>query len=364
MCSECGKKAKRYHDFRERSWRHLDVMGKKAYFLATQWRVVCGKCGVVAERVPWAEAGSRFTEAMEREVAWMAQRADYSAVAATFRIAWRSVRRVVGRVVGRHRDESWKEKLWVMGVDEISYRRRHKYVTVVVDHLKETVAWAGKDRKAETLERFFEELGAERAAEIDAATMDMWEGYVKVVKEKAPQAQILYDRFHIVRHLNEAVDKIRRELVMGLKGEARRDLRNTKFPLLKSRRNRTAEDWRVLEEQVRANRPLYRAMLLKDDFMDLYTYRSEAAGRKFLKGWLRRVKRSGLEPLKKAARMIEQRAEGILGWITWQVTNGRLEGMNNRIRLLSHRSFGLHSAEALINLVYLCCSGLVIQRPH
>ena len=113
--------------------------------------------------------------------------------------------------------------------------------------------------------------------------MDMWEPYITVVGKKAPQARVIFDRFHIVKHLNEAVDKTRRELVRELKGTARRNLKNTKFPLLKAKHNRSAKDKRVLREQVRANRRLYRAMLLRDDFMDLYTYKTETWAKKFLR---------------------------------------------------------------------------------
>ena len=128
--------------------------------------------------------------------------------------------------------------------------------------------------------------------------MDMWEPYV--IGKKAPQARVIFDRFHIVKHLNEAVDKTRRELVRELKGTARRNLKNTKFPLLKAKHNRSAKDKRVLREQVRANRRLYRAMLLRDDFMDLYTYKTETWAKKFLRGWLRFEARP-------AAKMIRRR---------------------------------------------------------
>ncbi len=328
-------------------------------------RVVCRRCGVVREKVPWADKGSRFTKSFEQEVAWLAQRTDVSAVANYFRVTWRSVRRIIQRVVAEQRDERRElDGLRVIGMDEISYRKRHKYLTVVIDHLSGRVVWAGKERKAKTLLRFFRKLGPQRAAELEAVSMDMWEPYITVVGKKAPQARVIFDRFHIVKHLNEAVDKTRRELVRELKGTARRNLKNTKFPLLKAKHNRSAKDKRVLREQVRANRRLYRAMLLRDDFMDLYTYKTETWAKKFLRGWLRRAMSSRIEPVKRAAKMIRSHFDGVIAWVTWRLSNGRLEGMNNKIRLLSHRSFGLHSAEALISLVYLNCGGLTLERIH
>jgi len=328
-------------------------------------RVFCHRCGLRKEEVPWARWKSRFTKGFEQEVVWLAQRVDLSAVSEYFRITWRSARSIVQRVV----QEQWNEAqrldgLRVVGVDEISYRKHHRYLTVVVDHLSGRVVWAGKDRKAKTLLRFFRKLGPERAAALEAVSMDMWEPYFAVVRKKAPQARVIFDRFHIVKHLNQAVDETRRQLVRTLSGEAPRALKSTKFPLLKAKHNRTKEDRRVLEEQVRANRPLYRAMLLRDDFMDLYTYQREGWAKRFLEGWLHRALRSRLEPVKRVARMIRRHFDGVVGWASWKISNGRLEGMNNKIRLLSHRSFGLHSAEALVSLVYLCCGGLDIQRIH
>ena len=361
-CGGCGRKAPRRHDRAWRSWRHLDVFGWRCYLRYEIWRVRCSRCGVTTEEVPWAAAGSRFTRELEQQVAWLAQRCDLTAVTKYFRISWSSVRRIVDRVVERAWDAgSALDGLRVIGVDEISYRRHHNYLTVVVDQVSGRVVWAGKDRKVKTLLRFFRQLGPERAAQLEAISADMWEPYLIVLRRKAPQARIIFDRFHIVRHLNDAVTQVRQQLIRNADPQTRRDLKNTRFPVLKLPQNRTLRDRRVLEEQVRANRKLYRAMLLKDDFMDLYSYQREGWARRFLHGWLRRVMSSRLAPVKKVARMIRNHLDGVVAWVDWQISNGRLEGMNNRIRLLSHRSFGLHSARALISLVYLCCTGLELN---
>ena len=364
-CGGCGCRVHCRHDRTWRSWRHLDLFGWRTYLRYAIWRVRCPRCGVRTEQVPWAEASSRFTRDFEHQVAWLAQQCDLSAVAQYFRVSWSSVRNILQRVVERTWDtERALDGLRVIGLDEISYRRHHKYLTVVVDHVTGRVVWAGKDRKVKTLLRFFKKLGPERTAQLQAVSADMWEPYLIVLRKKAPQARVIFDRFHIVRHLNEALASVRAELVRSADPQTRRDLKNTRFPVLKLPQSRTPQDRQILEEQVRANRTLYRAMLLKDDFMDLYTYQREGWARRFLDGWLHRVMYSQIEPLKKVARMIRRHLDGVLGWVKWRISNGRLEGMNNRIRLLSHRSFGLHSAEALIALVYLCCGGLTLVPFH
>jgi len=364
-CGTCQRRVRCRYDQTWRSWRHLDLFGWRTYLRYAIWRVKCPRCGVRTEQVPWAQTASRFTHDFEQQVAWLAQRCDLSAVAEHFRISWDTVRNIIRRVIDRQWDgDSALDGLRVIGIDEISYRRHHKYLTVVVDHLSGRVVWAGKDRKAKTLMRFFKKLGPERAAQLQAVSTDMWEAYLIVLRKKAPQARVIFDRFHIVRHLNQAVTRVRQQLVREADPMTRTDLKNTRFPVLKLPHSRTPKDCQVLEEQVRGNRKLYRAMLLKDDFMDLYTYRREGWARRFLKGWLHRAMYSKLEPIKKVARMIRTHLDGVLGWVQWRISNGRLEGMNNRIRLLSHRSFGLHSAEALISLVYLCCGGIRLQTAH
>lgn len=177
------------------------------------------------------------------------------------------------------------------------------------------MVWAGKDRKVKTLLRFFHKLGPERAAQLEGISADMWEAYLIVLRRKAPQARIIFDRFHIVRHLNEAVTKVRQQLIRDAEPQTRRDLKNTRFPVLKLPASRTPKDRQVLEEQVRSNRKLYRAMLLKDDFMDLYSYRREGWARRFLDGWLSRAMYSKIEPLKKVARMIRNHLDGVVGWV-------------------------------------------------
>ena len=211
LCGICGRKVRKNKDRYNRYWRHLDLFGVRTYLLDP----TSGMSAVWSGQRKGAlgRQGSRFTKSFEQEVAWLAQRTDVSAVANYFRVTWRSVRRIIQRVVAEQRDERRElDGLRVIGMDEISYRKRHKYLTVVIDHLSGRVVWAGKERKAKTLLRFFRKLGPQRAAELEAVSMDMWEPYITVVGKKAPQARVIFDRFHIVKHLNEAVDKTRREL--------------------------------------------------------------------------------------------------------------------------------------------------------
>jgi len=180
-------------------------------------RVDCRECGVLAELVPWAEHGAGFTHDFEQTTAYLAQRTDQTSVSTLLRIAWATVGRIVMRVVDRLLPEDRLEGLTIIGVDELSYRRHHEYVTVVVDHLKARIVWVRPGKNADTLKEFFADLGPERAGKLEAVTIDMSGAYIQAVTEASPQAQIIFDRFHVQRLAHDALDQVRREQVRDLR---------------------------------------------------------------------------------------------------------------------------------------------------
>ena len=188
-------------------------------------------------------------------------------------IAWVTVGKIVERIVGARLDSSRLEGLHFIGIDEFSYRKRHHYITVIVDHVAGRVIWAAKGRSSETLAAFFRELGPERAAKIEVVTLDMAEGYIKAVKEHAPQAKIVFDRFHVQRLASDAVDAVRRELVRDEEdAERKRAIKGSRFALLRSEWNLTVADRAKISEVQRSNRSLYRAYLLKQALAHLLGY--------------------------------------------------------------------------------------------
>lgn len=190
-CSECGRKGPGYDRDQGRRWRHLDVAGMKLVLRYDIRRVSCPKCQAVkVERVPWAETSSWFTRPFEDHVAYLAQRCDQTTVSATMRIGWETVGAIVQRVVARRREDDLLDGLTTIGVDELSYRRHHQYVTVVVDHVTRRIVWAREGKDADTLKAFFAELGEARCAKLEAVTIDMSGAYIKAVTEASPQARI------------------------------------------------------------------------------------------------------------------------------------------------------------------------------
>ena len=199
--------------------------------------------------------------------------------------------------------------------------------------------------------------GARRAAKIEVVTLDMAEGYIHAVEKHAPKAKIVFDRFHVQRLASDAVDAVRRQLVRDEEDpEQKRAIKGSRFALLRSQWNLTVEDRAKISEVQRSNRSLYRAYLLKEALAHLLGYRQAGRAKKALKEWLGWASRSRLRPFVRVARTIRMYRDGVLAYIDFRLTNGPVEGINNRMRMVARRAFGFHSAEALIAMIFLCCS--------
>lgn len=362
-CSVCLRRARRVYDHRRRRWRHLDFAGMEVTLTYDQRRVECRSCGETrAELVPWAAPRSRFTRDFEDQAAYMAQVMDRTTVSRTLRVSWRTVGRIVERVVERLGPPDRLEGLEYIGIDELSYRRHHEYITTVVDHIAGKVVWAAKGKSAATVDAFFVALGVERAAKLKGVTMDMSKAYIEAVRRGAPAAQIIFDRFHVQKLAQEAVDEVRREQVRLLAGEGDgKALKKTRWALLKSPWNLTEGERDKLADVQRTNRPLFRAYMLKESLATIFERRQPEVARKKLLEWCGWAARSRLRPFKRVANTIRDHLEGVLAFIATGLSNGRIEGLNGKIRTITRRAYGFHSAASLISYLFLCCAGLVLH---
>jgi transposase len=362
-CSACMRRAPRVYDHREREWRHLDFAGMEVILRYRQRRVACRPCGDVhAELVPWAEAGSRFTRDFEDQAAYFAQVMDRTAASRLLRVAWRTVGKIIERVVARLGPADRLEGLEYIGIDELSYRRHHEYITSVVDHVATKVVWAAEGKSAATVDGFFEALGPERAAKLKGVTIDMSGAFIDAVQRGAPQAQIIFDRFHVQRLAQDAVDQVRREQVRALAGtDDAAALKRTRWALLKNPWNLTAVEGDKLVEVQRTNRPLYRAYLLKETLAEIFNRRQVNVAREKFIAWCGWAARSRLAPFKKLAGTIRRHLDGILAFIETGLSNGAIEGLNGKVRTITRRAYGFHSARSLISFIFLCCTGLTLH---
>jgi len=363
-CSCCGKKGGCY-DARVRHWRHLDFGGMRVELRYRIRRVECAECGVTTEFVPWAEPSSLFTRDFELMVAYLAQKTDQTTVSKLMNIAWRSVGAIVGRVMRRRGFEGLLDGLERIGIDEISYKKHHKYLTIVTDHDRQRIVWVGEGRSSETLAQFFQVLGKERTQKLKLVSIDMSNAYIQGVQTYAPQAQIVFDRFHVQRLAQEALDKVRREEVgRQTTVDGHRALKKTRWALQKNPWNLTPRDESKLSSVQATNRRLYRAYLLKETLRGALNSYHEISARSELGDWIAWAARSQLKPFRRVAKTIKKHLDGILAYVRSGLTNARAEGINSKARVITKRSYGFHDASSLTAMLYLCCSGLTLHPPR
>ena len=362
-CPRCTFSTHAGYDSHVATWRHIALGKWRVLVRAKVSRLVCPRHGVLTEDVAWAPPDSGFTLDFEDLVAWLAQQMNKTAVTRLAHIAWMTVGGIITRVVARKLDKDRLERLYVIGIDEVSYRKGHKYLSVIADHRTGAPAWIGEGRSRESVSKFFDELGPERSETVCIVTMDMCAAFIEEVRARAPNAHIAFDPFHVVKLANEAVHDIRRTEARIRKGSAEAAvLKGSRWALLKAPENLNAKEEVRLADVAALNARVYRGYLLKEELRALYWCSHRAAPR-HLDAWLAWASRSKLKPFVKVARTLRKYREGVLAAIRFGLSNGRLEGLNNKIGVLKHRAYGFHSAAALIAMIFLCCTRLTVELP-
>jgi transposase len=372
VCSVCGQTGRHLEivDYRTKRWRHLDLGVNRCLLECELRRLRCPDCGVRYEAVRWARPGSPYTRDFEDVAAFLAQQMAKTPICRLLRIAWDSVGDIVERVVADHLDASRLANLVLIGVDEIAYRRGQRYLTCVADHQTGRIVWAKPGRDAATLQGFFELLG-DRRHTIRAVSIDMSAGYenaINAVAERDEQfrPRVVFDPFHVCQLAGRAVDDVRRA-EWNEHGKSKtaggRWIKHSRWSLLKTPERQSEAQLARLAEVARTNKRLYRAFLLKEELRLLYHLPDPDRAPEHLDAWLAWASRSQLKPFVKLARTIRNYKDGILAAVRLGLSNARLEGLNSKVRLISHRSYGFHGPQPLISLIYLCAGGVHIDLP-
>jgi transposase len=359
-CGACGLEARRVAGTRrpQRRWRDLDMREHLVQLVYAPHRVWCRICGLRVERMPWADPWQRVTHALARAVAALARMLDWASVAAHFRLNWKTVAAVVeGAVLWGLAHRRW-QPLHVIGIDEVSRRKGQQYLTVVYDLRRGRVVWVGRERTTATMERFFAWLGPQRARAIHTVCCDMWSIYIDAVHTHLPDATVVFDRFHLSQYLSRAVDDVRRQTWRRMQGRDKAEFKRTRFLWLTNPANLQRAERTRLSALLRLNSPIVKAYLLKEDLRRFWEYRSTAWAEAHLRQWLWRASHSRLAPFQTLARTLRTHLDGVLAWTRIRVTNGALEGMNNKIKVISHRAFGYRTSWTYIANIYHCCAGL------
>lgn len=382
----CGWKGRAVYDRSTRRWRHLDLGAVKLFLQAEIRRIHCRRCDRVrTEAVDWARPRARHTRDFEDVVAWLAQHTDKTTITKLLRTSWETVAAVVQRVVADHLDATRLEGIYRIGVDEVSYRKGHRYLTVVADHDRDgAVVWAGDGHGSATLEAFYDRLGEAGCAALQAVSLDMGGGYKKASDAKAPGARQCVDPFHVIQLANRAVDAARREAwnragrgrprakrpwgrppkgSPPLRNAAADWVKNTRWALLKDPDDLKPSQIDVLHELRRSNNVLYRCWQLKEALRDLYRLRRKQDAPGHLEWWLAWACRSRIASFVHLSKTVRANRDRILAAVELGLSNSKLEGLNSKIRLINHRGYGHHSAAALIAMIYLCCGGITVELP-
>jgi len=353
-CPQCGKACVGY-DVRQREWRHLDTCQFKTLLVADIPRTQCPEHGVHQISVPWAEPGSGFTALFERLVIDWLKEANIKAVSERMGLGWSAVDGIMQRAVKRglaRRDDT--EIVRHIGVDEVSFQKRHEYITVVCDHGRNRILYLADDRKSTSLDGFYESLNDKQKGAIASVSMDMWPAFIKATRTHIPDAdsKISFDHFHVSKMFNEAIDKVRRSEHKALLLTGDNSMARSRYNWLKRLGNVPRKRWPDFKALRAIAIKTARAWAIKEHASSLWNYVSRTwaeKGWKKLLGWM---SRSRLPAMVKLAKTIRKHLWGIINAIVLDASNGKSESMNSRIQKVKARSHGFRNRERFRNAIY------------
>jgi len=357
ICSGCSQPAPGYDRLPERRFEFVPLWQIAVYFVYAMRRVQCPACGVKVEQVPWCDGKHQLTTTYRWFLAGWAKRLSWKGVAEAFGTTWQNVFRSVKHAVSWGLSQRDLEGIEAIGVDEVQWQQGHKYLTLVyqIDAGSKRLLWIGRERTTKTFLQFFRMLGKERSGKLKFVCSDMWKPYLKVIAKKAGQAIHVLDRFHIMQKMNKAIDEVRAGEARQLQADGYEPvLKHSRWCLLKRLQHLTDKQTVKLSELLKYNLRSVRAYLLKEDFQRFWEYVSPGWAAKFLDQWCLRTMRSKIEPMKKVARTLRTHRELILNWFRAKgtISAGIVEGLNNKVKLTTRKSYGFRTYEAIETALY------------
>jgi transposase len=370
-CPECEFSTSARYDTRPvfSTWRHTDMGRWKVQVRAGLRRLACPAHGARVEAVPFARHRSGFSRDFEDLIAYLATKTDKTTITRLSRVDWDSVGRICERVVAEGLDPARLDGLVSIGVDEVSWKRHHNYLTLVTDHTAKKIVWGAEGKDTATLDAFFAELGGERAGQLQAVSLDMGAAFNKSARDNAPQAVACIDPFHAVKLVTDALDVVRRQTWNELRRlpdkNAAKKFKGARWCLLKRPENLTDDQAATLRQLRRRGGELWRAYSLKEAFREIFAGDLDPdQTAELIDRWCSRASRSRLAAFIKVAKTIRKFRNGILSAIRLKINNARAEGLNNHVRLITRRAYGFHSPKAALALVMLSCGPIELHLPH
>lgn len=358
-CSVCGQVCHVRDRLNKRRWKHVPLWGIAVKLVYRPARVRCAHCkGIRVEEIPWAQGKSRLSKGIIWLLGRWAKLLAWNVVAKLFNVHWNTVATAVRESVAYGLEHRELGSILYIGVDELSRRKGHLYVTNVYDLKEKQLIWSGEGRDKDTLEAFFREHGEALKGSLLGVCCDMWQPYIDLIKEKLPDVKLVFDKFHIVRHLLEAVDTVRKQEACELKKTNPDLLKRTRYIWLKNPENLTDKQRARLGYLEKLNLRCNRAYLLKESFRELWGYLTKGWARRFLKKWFWWATHSRLKPMRDFAWLLRRHETDILNYFDLRIDNGAVEGMNNKAKVVSHRCYGFRKAQTYITALYHCLGNL------
>ena len=339
-CPKCKSSNIRLHGKKTRIVRDLPVSNRIVFLKIHQNKIYCSDCGVHTERISFLDHYARHTRRFEQLIHKLCHYMTIKDVANTLKLNWHEVKNIDKKYLAKkYLHPSWKN-LRILGVDEIALSKGHKYLTIVVNLENGQVIYVGKDRKQTSLERFFERLGPHRCRRIKAIAMDLWRPYTAAVRKYLPKTKIVYDKFHLLAEFSRVIDKIRRREFQLASQEDRSVIKGTKYLLFKHKESLCREQQAHLARLLNLNFTLNTTYILKDDLYQLWQCPDRDDAEKHLLSWLHKVKTTTIPALKSYAKTLCRCMHGILNYFDIPITTAKVEGINNKIKVLKRKAYG------------------------
>ncbi len=359
-CPKCGRRGRIIRRRAEpRFWRDIPVGPWSIWLMCWPREICCVTHGRVTERLPWADSAARVSYRFEYLMLRYCQIMPQKSAATLLRLPASTLSDLLHRSIQTLRDGHRIRGLKVVGIDEVSYHKGHKYATLIYDLQRSCVVWIGPGKGRESVDRFFNEaLSAHQKARIQTACCDMSQAYIGAIEDHCPNATLVLDRFHMVKALNAAVDEVRKQQWREASRADRKTLKGMRWLLYRHSSTRSRRDTRTLKTLEKHNRRIYRAWQLKDEFERFWNFKATWAAERFLKIWTKSALLSRLEPMRKFVTTLRKNQDAVVAFIQTGVTNAIAEGLNRIVKIVKNRASGYHNLEAFSDMIHLTVGDL------
>ena len=354
ICQRCGQRSSGTHSWTQRKIRDLNFATARTWITCRYRKVFCAHCqGIHIEDLEVFHPYLRVTTRLARYIYQLCSFMTVSEVARHLGIDWKTVKNIDKFYLERDYGQPDYKDLRILAVDEISIRKGQNYLTVVLDFLTGRVVFVGKKRKAKTLKRFFNKLTGKQRRGIEAVAMDMWDPFIRAVTDKLPRAKIVFDLFHVVANFNQVIDKVRNSEYRKASKDDKTVYKGAKYLLLKNRKNIRRQSHRQqLKELLALNQVINTVMILKEKLKHIWTYRSRTWAIKALDQWCDLARSLKIGSVNTFVRMLERHRYGIINHCDYPIHTGKLEGVNNKIKVIKRKAYGFHDLRYFTLKIY------------